>query len=68
MQDLLSIDDHPDIYIYAVGIEAAPFLKDDSRLNMWKTELNERLEQLNLASDIEQFSGTMQRQYRVLGG
>lgn len=45
------ITDHPDIYLYATLIESAPYLKDDDRLPMWKSELRERLEELRLLKE-----------------
>lgn len=52
---------HPDIYRYAVLVESAPYLKDDERLAVWKSELNERLDRLALATERVMFSGTLTR-------
>lgn len=37
------LDDHPDVYLYATLIEAAPYLKDDARVPVWKSEYAERV-------------------------
>ena len=34
------VSSQPDIYIYAALIESAPFLREDERIAVWKTELN----------------------------
>lgn len=38
---------HPDIYLYSVLVEAAPYLKDDNRLQMWEMLREQRIEDLN---------------------
>lgn len=53
------LEDHPDIYLYASLCESAPYLKDDPRLAVWKSELNERLEELHQQSERAQFSGRL---------
>ncbi len=37
---------HPDIYLYASLVESAPYLKDDERIALWKTERGERIAEL----------------------
>ena len=37
---------HPDIYLYATLLEAAPFLGDDARIGTWQSALKECLGQL----------------------
>ena len=37
---------HPDIYLYASLVESAPYLKDDERLPLWKSERDERIADL----------------------
>lgn len=34
---------HPDVYLYATLVEAAPYLPDDARIDVWKSQLAERL-------------------------
>jgi hypothetical protein len=53
------LEDHPDIYLYAVLLESAPYLKDDPRVAVWKTELEERLEELHKQLERAQFSGRL---------
>lgn len=38
---------HPDIYLYSALVEAAPYLKDDNRLQMWEMLREQRLEELH---------------------
>jgi hypothetical protein len=38
---------HPDIYLYASCLEAAPYLGDDARVTGWATALKECMGQLN---------------------
>jgi hypothetical protein len=62
------LEDHPDIYLYATLLESAPYLKDDPRVAIWKSELNERLEELHLSIERAQFSGRMvARPRRAIG-
>lgn len=53
------LNEHPDIYVYASLVESAPYLKDDNRMPMWKTELNERLDELDTSTQRRAFSGEM---------
>jgi len=41
------LTNHPDIYLYSVLMEAAPYLKDDNRLQAWEAIREQRLEDLN---------------------
>lgn len=43
------ITDHPDVYLYATLVESAPYLKDDPRVAVWKTEYAERIERVRRA-------------------
>lgn len=52
---------HPDIYRYAVLVESAPYLKEDERIAVWQSQLDQRLERLALATQRELFSGTLTR-------
>lgn len=53
------LNEHPDLYVYACLVESAPYLKDDNRMPMWKGELNERLDTLDLSTQRRAFSGEM---------
>ncbi len=37
---------HPDIYLYASLVESAPYLKDDERIAVWKSERDARIAEL----------------------
>ena len=62
------LDDHADIYIYATLLETAPYLKDDARIAVWQSVYDQGAELLHRATEDEQFSGTLRRQYRPIGG
>jgi hypothetical protein len=62
------LTDHPDIYFYGALVHSAPWAKDDSRLPVWRDLLEERLEQMHMATTNKQFSGQMRRQHRTFGG
>lgn len=61
------LDDHADIYIYATLMETAPYLKADNRIQTWSTMLEKRLESLHQATEDQQFSGTLRRQFKPIG-
>lgn len=61
------LDDHSDIYLYGALVESAPFLKDDNRVPLWEGMLEKRIEQLHLATEDEQFSGSMRRNVTPIG-
>jgi len=58
----------PDIYIYGALVESAPYLKDDSRMTLWQSLLEQRIEALHLATVDAQFGGSIQRTYTPIGG
>lgn len=58
----------PDIYLYGVLAESAPYLKDDNRVGLWKTLLEERIEAFRIAQQDAQFGGSIQRVYTPIGG
>lgn len=58
---------HPDIYLYASLLEAAPYIKDHELMGVWKAELNERLEELHLSTWNNQWSGSMRMQFKAIG-
>jgi predicted transcriptional regulator len=38
------LTEHPDVYLYAALVESAPYLGDDARLTLWRSELDGRIE------------------------
>ncbi len=58
----------PDIYLYGALAESAPYLKDDERVGLWKTLLEERVETLHMANVDAQFGGSIARTYTPIGG
>lgn len=61
------VAEHPDIYLYATLCEAAPYLVDDARLQMWETELEHRLEALHIDTTEDQFGGSLVRPFDPIG-
>lgn len=63
------LTNHPDIYLYGALCESAPYLKDDARLAMWKTELRDRVLALEASNERKQFGGgSLQRRISPIGG
>jgi hypothetical protein len=62
------LEDHPDIYVYGSLVHSAPYLKDDNRLAMWQALLDQAVAELDMATEEEQFSGSLRRQFRPIGG
>jgi hypothetical protein len=62
------LDDHADIYVYGALMEASPYLMDDNRVPIWEAQLEKRLEALHQATQDSQFSGTLRRRFRPIGG
>jgi hypothetical protein len=42
---------HPDVYLYATLVEAAPYIGEDARLPLWRSELAERVEGVRRSRD-----------------
>ena len=55
------LDDHSDIYLYASLIESAPYLRDDQRIALWRSELERRLMELDRNIKRGQYSGSLIR-------
>lgn len=53
------LDDHADIYLYASLVESAPYMREDSRVPVWRAELDRRLEELHSLTDRAQYSGSL---------
>lgn len=51
------IVNYPDVFLYGALTEAAPYLKNDERLPIWKGRLDEALRELEIARDRMQFGG-----------
>jgi len=62
------LTEHPDIYLYASLVEAEPYVMHDERLMVWKTKLDEALEELQRFQDRKRWANTMiARPKRALG-
>lgn len=57
------VSSHPDIYLYATLLEAAPYLMDDARLPMWAAQLEARLETLHMETWDQQWGGGVLRRH-----
>lgn len=62
------LTDHPDVYLYGTLVESAPYLKDDGRIEVWLGRLEKALNELHRATWNAQWSGTMKRQRKAIGG
>lgn len=51
------LQDRQDIYLYASLMEAAPYLRDDQRVPVWKATLKDRLDGLRLDNWRQQYGG-----------
>lgn len=60
--------DHPDVYLYGALLEAAPFLKDDARIPVWRERYEAALEELHAMTQDNQFGGgSSRRHYDPIG-
>jgi hypothetical protein len=62
------LTDHPDVYLYGSLMQAAPYLKDDERIPVWSSLLEKAIQEVHNATWNAQFSGTMRRQFKAIGG
>lgn len=62
------LEEAPDIYLYGSLVESAPYLKDDNRMMLWKTLLEERIEAYHMAQQDARWGGSIKRQYTPIGG
>lgn len=58
------LTDFPDIYLYASLVESAPFLKDDARIAVWQSQLEKRLNELEMFRESQQYGGTLRMRPR----
>lgn len=47
---------YPDIYLYGSLLEAAPYIKDDARIPLWKAELDSRISEVRRPSTTSTFT------------
>lgn len=50
----------PDIYLYGTLLESAPYLEHDERIPVWQSRLDRAIDELNLAREREEYSGSLQ--------
>lgn len=50
--------DHPDVYLFGSMLQAAPYLKNDERVQMWSTALTSLLEDMRVADERATKAGT----------
>lgn len=48
---------HPDIYLYGALVAAEPYLKNDERLLLWRSQLDQALAELAVMNDRKQVPG-----------
>lgn len=51
------LEEAPDVYLYATLIEAAPYLRDDERVPVWREQLERRVTDFVAASERSQTGG-----------
>lgn len=51
--------EHPDIYLHATLLQAEPYLKNDERVEIWRTALDRGVEQLKTAVSDEENSASL---------
>lgn len=61
------LEEYPSIYLYAALLEAAPFLKDDERIPVWATRLEQKIEALRDRNQALQYGGALVRQVTPIG-
>lgn len=49
------LEDHPDIYLYGSLVQAEAFLENDARVNLWKSALDEAMDELIRANQRRKF-------------
>ncbi len=52
------LSQYPDAYLYGALIHSAPYLKDDDRAAVWSSLFEKSIEQINLAGERAEFSGS----------
>lgn len=58
---------HPDVYLYGALVQAEPYLRNDDRLPVWRSQLDQALSELAVLNDRKQVqSGS--RPFSRLGG
>lgn len=55
------LTEHPDIYTYGSLVEMAPYIEDDERVALWRSELERRIQELWQSVERAQFSGKLVR-------
>ena len=62
------ITNHPDIYLFGALVEAEPYLKNDERMPLWTSRLEQALTTLRLQGERELHSGSsISMRARALG-
>lgn len=58
------LEENPDVYLYGAALQAAPYLRDDDRINMWRTFVEEAYASINADSIESQFGAHAEVQVR----
>lgn len=53
--------DHPDIYLYSALMESAPYLREDTRAEVWNSYREAALEELRKRNAAQRFDGPLNR-------
>lgn len=57
---------HPDIYTYGIAVEAAPYLRDDVRVQMYDARFQQALDELELVRDRTNYPNTPVQRPRMV--
>jgi hypothetical protein len=61
--------EEPDLYLYATLLESAPYLKEDDRMGVWGSQLEERLTKFHITNRARRMSSNARRRSRrTIGG
>jgi hypothetical protein len=62
------LESHPDIYLYGSLLQAAPYLKNDERVQLWSSALSSLLEEMRVADERALKAGTpLKMRFRPYG-
>ena len=59
--------ERPDIYLYGSALAAAPRLRDDERVPLWEGFYNQRMDELDAATERKRFGGQLRRHVTPMG-
>lgn len=61
------LSNYPDLYLYGMLLQSAPYLRDDERLSTWQALYSRAVESLNIDDQRASAGGTLTIRTRVMG-